>query len=149
MNSLLTSPFLFSEICLLTSGRRTASVQADTYCRLYSLSVDSFNEVLEEHPMMRRAFESVAINHLEHLENNTAHNAAPSGGDTKEQTKDKKDSGNLWHIVVPFVIHHVECHHHHRTPVYPEPKRTCSRDQLPEAFNGLSSQIASAFFAAI
>ncbi|EHH63200.1 Potassium/sodium hyperpolarization-activated cyclic nucleotide-gated channel 4, partial [Macaca fascicularis] len=49
------------EICLLTRGRRTASVRADTYCRLYSLSVDNFNEVLEEYPMMRRAFETVAL----------------------------------------------------------------------------------------
>lgn len=55
---------LFSEICLLTQGRRTASVMADTYCRLYSLSVDSFNEVLEEYPLMRRAFESVAVDRL-------------------------------------------------------------------------------------
>ncbi|XP_035475965.1 potassium/sodium hyperpolarization-activated cyclic nucleotide-gated channel 2 [Scophthalmus maximus] len=54
----------FGEICLLTQGRRTASVTADTYCRLYSLSVDSFNEVLEEHPLMRRAFESVAVDRL-------------------------------------------------------------------------------------
>ncbi|KAA8591665.1 hypothetical protein FQN60_017039 [Etheostoma spectabile] len=38
----------FGEICLLTRGRRTASVRAETYCRLYSLSVDSFNEVLED-----------------------------------------------------------------------------------------------------
>nr|XP_020489710.1 potassium/sodium hyperpolarization-activated cyclic nucleotide-gated channel 2-like [Labrus bergylta] len=44
----------FGEICLLTRGRRTASVRAETYCRLYSLSVDNFNEVLEEYPMMRR-----------------------------------------------------------------------------------------------
>ncbi|KAG8144953.1 hypothetical protein E2320_013348, partial [Naja naja] len=51
----------FGEICLLTRGRRTASVRADTYCRLYSLSVDNFNEVLEEYPMMRRAFETVAL----------------------------------------------------------------------------------------
>ncbi|XP_016348184.1 potassium/sodium hyperpolarization-activated cyclic nucleotide-gated channel 2-like [Sinocyclocheilus anshuiensis] len=55
----------FGEICLLTRGRRTASVRADTYCRLYSLSVDSFNEVLEENPLMRRAFESVAVDRLE------------------------------------------------------------------------------------
>uniref|UniRef100_A0A3Q3E097 Potassium/sodium hyperpolarization-activated cyclic nucleotide-gated channel 2-like n=1 Tax=Labrus bergylta TaxID=56723 RepID=A0A3Q3E097_9LABR len=34
----------FGEICLLTRGRRTASVRAETYCRLYSLSVDNFNE---------------------------------------------------------------------------------------------------------
>ncbi|XP_039977734.1 potassium/sodium hyperpolarization-activated cyclic nucleotide-gated channel 2 [Xiphias gladius] len=54
----------FGEICLLTQGRRTASVRAETYCRLYSLSVDSFDEVLEEHPLMRRAFESVAVDRL-------------------------------------------------------------------------------------
>lgn len=59
--------FSFSEICLLTRGRRTASVRADTYCRLYSLSVDSFNEVLEEHPMMRRAFETVAVDRLDRI----------------------------------------------------------------------------------
>lgn len=56
-----------AEICLLTRGRRTASVQAETYCRLYSLSVDNFNEVLEEYPMMRRAFETVAIDRLDRL----------------------------------------------------------------------------------
>ncbi|XP_028819539.1 potassium/sodium hyperpolarization-activated cyclic nucleotide-gated channel 1 [Denticeps clupeoides] len=55
----------FGEICLLTRGRRTASVRADTYCRLYSLSVESFNEVLEENPMMRRAFESVAVDRMD------------------------------------------------------------------------------------
>lgn len=59
--------FVFIEICLLTKGRRTASVRADTYCRLYSLSVDNFNEVLEEYPMMRRAFETVAIDRLDRI----------------------------------------------------------------------------------
>lgn len=58
---------VFIEICLLTKGRRTASVRADTYCRLYSLSVDNFNEVLEEYPMMRRAFETVAIDRLDRI----------------------------------------------------------------------------------
>ncbi|XP_034076668.1 LOW QUALITY PROTEIN: potassium/sodium hyperpolarization-activated cyclic nucleotide-gated channel 1-like [Gymnodraco acuticeps] len=57
----------FGEICLLTLGRRTASVRADTYCRLYSLSVDNFNEVLEEYPMMRRAFETVAVDRLDRI----------------------------------------------------------------------------------
>ncbi|XP_075464246.1 potassium/sodium hyperpolarization-activated cyclic nucleotide-gated channel 3 isoform X2 [Ascaphus truei] len=57
----------FGEICLLTRGRRTASVRADTYCRLYSLSVDNFNEVLEEFPMMRRAFETVAMDRLDRI----------------------------------------------------------------------------------
>ncbi len=71
--SFLLALFLFqhAEICLLTRGRRTASVRADTYCRLYSLSVDSFNEVLEEHPMMRRAFETVAVDRLDRI--GTAH----------------------------------------------------------------------------
>ncbi|KAB0369708.1 hypothetical protein FD755_018701, partial [Muntiacus reevesi] len=58
---------LRKRICLLTKGRRTASVRADTYCRLYSLSVDNFNEVLEEYPMMRRAFETVAIDRLDRI----------------------------------------------------------------------------------
>uniref|UniRef100_A0A8C4ZPR0 Hyperpolarization activated cyclic nucleotide gated potassium and sodium channel 2 n=1 Tax=Gadus morhua TaxID=8049 RepID=A0A8C4ZPR0_GADMO len=58
----------FGEICLLTRGRRTASVRSDTYCRLYSLSVDNFNEVLEEYPMMRRAFETVAIDRLDRID---------------------------------------------------------------------------------
>ncbi|XP_016126832.1 potassium/sodium hyperpolarization-activated cyclic nucleotide-gated channel 1 [Sinocyclocheilus grahami] len=56
-----------AEICLLTKGRRTASVRSDTYCRLFSLSVDHFNEVLEEYPMMRRAFETVAIDRLDRI----------------------------------------------------------------------------------
>ncbi|XP_062841600.1 potassium/sodium hyperpolarization-activated cyclic nucleotide-gated channel 1 [Trichomycterus rosablanca] len=64
----------FGEICLLTHGRRTASVHADSYCRLYSLSVDSFNEVLEEYPIMRRAFERAAMDHLNQVENNIASN---------------------------------------------------------------------------
>ncbi|XP_035011880.1 potassium/sodium hyperpolarization-activated cyclic nucleotide-gated channel 3 [Hippoglossus stenolepis] len=57
----------FGEICLLTRGRRTASVRADNYCRLYSLSVDNFDEVLEEYPMMRRAFETVAVDRLDRI----------------------------------------------------------------------------------
>lgn len=61
------SPAVPTEICLLTRGRRTASVRADTYCRLYSLSVDNFNEVLEEYPMMRRAFETVALDRLDRI----------------------------------------------------------------------------------
>lgn len=61
---------LCTEICLLTRGRRTASVRAETYCRLYSLSVDNFNEVLEEYPMMRRAFETVALDRLDRIGEN-------------------------------------------------------------------------------
>lgn len=64
---MLTQCLWLPEICLLTRGRRTANVRADTYCRLYSLSVDNFNEVLEEYPMMRRAFETVAIDRLDRI----------------------------------------------------------------------------------
>ncbi|KAM6937987.1 potassium/sodium hyperpolarization-activated cyclic nucleotide-gated channel 3-like [Xenentodon cancila] len=66
-NTKLTDGSYFGEICLLTRGRRTASVRADNYCRLYSLSVDNFNEVLEEYPMMRRAFETVALDRLDRI----------------------------------------------------------------------------------
>lgn len=76
--SLFSFPFVCAEICLLTRGRRTASVRADTYCRLYSLSVDSFNEVLEEHPMMRRAFETVAVDRLDRIGKLKASHISPT-----------------------------------------------------------------------
>lgn len=50
----------FGEICLLTNARRVASVRAETYCNLFSLSVDHFNTVLDQYPLMRRTLESVA-----------------------------------------------------------------------------------------
>ncbi|XP_072703018.1 potassium/sodium hyperpolarization-activated cyclic nucleotide-gated channel 3 [Ciconia boyciana] len=83
----------FGEICLLTRGRRTASVRADTYCRLYSLSVDNFNEVLEEYPMMRRAFETVAMDRLDRigkknsilLRKRAEHNAGPMNNEMIQQ----------------------------------------------------------------
>ena len=67
----------FGEICLLTNARRVArsakqylsllcliwnicSVRAETYCNLFSLSVDHFNAVLESYPLMRRTMESIA-----------------------------------------------------------------------------------------
>lgn len=50
----------FGEICLLTNARRVASVRAETYCNLFSLSVEHFNAVLDQYPLMRRTLESVA-----------------------------------------------------------------------------------------
>jgi hypothetical protein len=47
-----------------------ASVQAVTYCNLYSLSVDHFNTVLEQYPIMRRTLESVAAERLNKLGKN-------------------------------------------------------------------------------
>ena len=34
----------FGEICLLTNARRVASVRAETYCNVFSLSVGSTND---------------------------------------------------------------------------------------------------------
>ncbi|XKL68578.1 hypothetical protein PGB90_004069 [Kerria lacca] len=54
----------FGEICLLTNARRVASVRAETYCNLFSLSVEHFNTVLDQYPLMRRTMESVAAERL-------------------------------------------------------------------------------------
>ena len=45
---------------LLTNARRVASVRAETYCNVFSLSVDNFNKVLDMYPLMRRTMETVA-----------------------------------------------------------------------------------------
>lgn len=44
----------------LVLSRRVASVRAETYCNLFSLSVEHFNSVLDQYPLMRRTMESVA-----------------------------------------------------------------------------------------
>lgn len=59
----------FGEICLLTNARRVASVRAETYCNLFSLSVDHFNTVLDQYPLMRRTLESVAAERYFHPSN--------------------------------------------------------------------------------
>ena len=60
----------FGEICLLTNARRVASVRAETYCNVFSLSVDHFNAVLETYPLMRRTMESVAAERSEFSSDN-------------------------------------------------------------------------------
>ncbi|CAG5055648.1 unnamed protein product [Parnassius apollo] len=60
----------FGEICLLTNARRVASVRAETYCNLFSLSVDHFNAVLDQYPLMRRTMESVAAERLNKIGKN-------------------------------------------------------------------------------
>ena len=50
----------FGEICLLTNARRVASVRAETYCNVFSLSVEHFNAVLDMYPLMRKTMETVA-----------------------------------------------------------------------------------------
>ncbi|XP_064454824.1 potassium/sodium hyperpolarization-activated cyclic nucleotide-gated channel 1-like isoform X2 [Ornithodoros turicata] len=50
----------FGEICLLTKTRRNASIVAETYCDMFSLSSEHFNEVLLQYPQMRSSIESLA-----------------------------------------------------------------------------------------
>lgn len=57
----------FGEICLLTNARRVASVRAETYCNLFSLSVDHFNAVLDQYPLMRKTMETVAAERYENF----------------------------------------------------------------------------------
>ena len=63
----------FGEICLLTNARRAASVRAETYCNVFSLSVDHFNAVLEQYPLMRRTMESVAAERLNKIGKQNPH----------------------------------------------------------------------------
>ncbi|XP_076356642.1 potassium/sodium hyperpolarization-activated cyclic nucleotide-gated channel 2-like [Tachypleus tridentatus] len=60
----------FGEICLLTNTRRVASVRAETYCHLFSLSVEHFNSVLDMFPVMRRTMESIAAERLNKIGKN-------------------------------------------------------------------------------
>ncbi|XP_017483037.1 PREDICTED: potassium/sodium hyperpolarization-activated cyclic nucleotide-gated channel 3-like [Rhagoletis zephyria] len=60
----------FGEICLLTNARRVASVRAETYCNLFSLSVEHFNSVLDMYPLMRRTMESIAAERLNKIGKN-------------------------------------------------------------------------------
>ncbi|GFX44557.1 hypothetical protein TNCV_2637221 [Trichonephila clavipes] len=60
----------FGEICLLTNARRVASVRAETYCNLFSLSVEHFNAVLDLYPLMRRTMESIAAERLNKIGKN-------------------------------------------------------------------------------
>ncbi|KAG8190751.1 hypothetical protein JTE90_024881 [Oedothorax gibbosus] len=60
----------FGEICLLTNAKRVASVRAETYCNLFSLSVEHFNTVLNVYPLMRRTMESIAAERLNKIGKN-------------------------------------------------------------------------------
>ena len=54
----------------MTNAKRVASVRAETYCNLFSLSVEHFNAVLEHYPVMRRTMESVAAERLNKIGKN-------------------------------------------------------------------------------
>ena len=57
----------FSEICLLTHARRTATIVAKTMCDIFILHAEDFREVVEEFPEMRHVMESVASERLSRM----------------------------------------------------------------------------------
>lgn len=84
----------FGEICLLTNARRVASVRAETYCNLFSLSVNEFNAVLDMYPLMRRTMESVAAERLNKIgiRDQNLHNAASaSDNDATSVSQDAQE----------------------------------------------------------
>lgn len=70
MSTLPQRAVSLSEICLLTNAKRVASVRAETYCNLFSLSVEHFNTVLNVYPLMRRTMESIAAERLNKIGKN-------------------------------------------------------------------------------
>ncbi len=71
-------PLLTSEIALLLEERRVASVIAVEICDMYCLTKANFDEVLEEHPMMKQILEKIAQQRMVELgiEQEKVNNAA-------------------------------------------------------------------------
>jgi len=74
---------LFVEICLLTKTKRVASVRADTYCSLFSLSVEHLDQVLDRYPHVRQILEEVSAERLRQLRD--AHCVAGPSITTKQR----------------------------------------------------------------
>ena len=55
----MTSGDFFGEIALFLHKPRTASVLAETYCDIYSLSQSAFEEVVERYPYFRKKIEEI------------------------------------------------------------------------------------------
>ncbi|CAG0918739.1 unnamed protein product [Notodromas monacha] len=77
----------FGEICLLSNARRVASVRAETYCNLFSLSKGHFNAVLQMYPIMRQTLETVAAERLHKIGKN------PSIVSTRDDLMDEREHG--------------------------------------------------------
>ena len=84
--------FIPAEICLLTNAKRVASVRAETYCNLFSLSVEHFNAVLEHYPVVRRTMESVAAERLNKIGKNP--DMVSSRGDMKVRVRSRREKRN-------------------------------------------------------
>eukprot|EP00094_Tigriopus_californicus_P003060 TCALIF_02947-PA protein Name:"Similar to Hcn4 Potassium/sodium hyperpolarization-activated cyclic nucleotide-gated channel 4 (Rattus norvegicus)" AED:0.12 eAED:0.14 QI:2146/0.5/0.64/0.88/0.75/0.76/17/172/761 len=79
----------FGEICLLTNARRVASVRAETYCNVFSLSVNHFNAVLDMYPLMRKTMETVAAERLNKIgKQNPNLGSSTENGDDDDNTPD-------------------------------------------------------------
>lgn len=63
----IDSIFSATEMCLLRQEKRNASVIAEAYCTLYSLSIEDFNQVLESYPKLRQSMEE--ISEMRYLQN--------------------------------------------------------------------------------
>ncbi|KAM9329247.1 potassium/sodium hyperpolarization-activated cyclic nucleotide-gated channel 2 [Gastrophryne carolinensis] len=139
----------FGEICLLTRGRRTASVRADTYCRLYSLSVDHFNEVLEEYPMMRRAFETVAIDRLDRIGKKNSILMHKVQHDLNSGVFNNQENEIIQEIVKydREMVQQAELHQHHQLSggMYATCNPPSPQPQVPSAIATLQQAVAMSF----
>ncbi|XP_064454926.1 potassium/sodium hyperpolarization-activated cyclic nucleotide-gated channel 1-like isoform X2 [Ornithodoros turicata] len=50
----------FGELCLIRRTKRQANAIAQTYCNIFTLSTDNFNELLEKYPAVRIAVDAIA-----------------------------------------------------------------------------------------
>ncbi|XP_055374642.1 potassium voltage-gated channel subfamily H member 7 isoform X3 [Condylostylus longicornis] len=93
----------FGEICLLTNARRVASVRAETYCNLFSLSVDHFNCVLDQYPLMRKTMETVAAERLNKIGKN------PNIMTQKDEELNNSESHTITAVVNALAAEAEEC----------------------------------------
>ena len=66
-------------------GRRVATVRAESYCNVFTLSAEHFTAILEHHPDMKSTMEYVARERLQNLA------AATSPGNVTEQQAAQND----------------------------------------------------------
>ncbi|XP_055921622.1 potassium voltage-gated channel subfamily H member 7 isoform X3 [Eupeodes corollae] len=93
----------FGEICLLTNARRVASVRAETYCNLFSLSVDHFNCVLDQYPLMRKTMETVAAERLNKIGKN------PNIMTQKDEQSNNPESNTITAVVNALAAEADDC----------------------------------------
>lgn len=58
---------MVAEISLMTETNRTATVRAQSYCNLFSLTKEHFDSIVASYPFMKRTLETIAAQRLHHL----------------------------------------------------------------------------------